>query len=1212
MFHMECFNLIYRLLVLFSITLALIGIWQSWDKVYLFLLLSATCLLLCGRWVRDMYAKFVYGYLWMRGRVVTSFCTLVIEASNYLERKIQKWELSDTMPSLLLLSPKADAEAHKEYIRRLKAAIDNSDVHNIALSGAYGSGKSSILKTFKACFTDYKTVYVSLASFGEKGGNEDKDENRLEYRILQQLFYQVKMSDISESRFGRIERTSLVGKILWTLLLCLMAASYVCLFKAEWLQKMLPKVSSVFKQEYINVISLAVLVLGLAFLVFKLVHFLKRLGLKNLGVNVSSASLEVEDKKNVTAMNRYLDEILYLFQRKKYEVVFFEDLDRFGDIRIFTKLRELNQLLNQSEEINRRVVFVYALCDDVFGCPEDRTKFFDYIIPVIPYVNVSNSGDLFKRSFMELQLPKDSLSTEFLTDISHFVNDTRVLKNIVNEFTLYHQVLDTKLDLQHLLAIILYKNLYPKDFCLLHQGKGMLYDVFASVPLLKKEKRNLIQARMQKINDDVKKINDENLGNVNELNALVVAYFLRQIPGRDKYPKDFNDYDVSVEQLFSDDYVSLILQGKMGYPSFNGRCKPISRDQMMQALGEDFDYEKRKEVIEKRNDGELDRLYNERNRLDNKLTYLENLQLHDLVDNVQGVFAYVEAYQQLDDKRKSEYDILGYLLKEGYIDEDYFYYISIFQEGRMTQQDHDFLMSVKFDKPKGYGYKLTEVETIVTNLKNTDYNKPAIVNFCLLQFLLEKEEAYANQCYMFFATLLQTEGLDAIYDYVRLYGSVSVFVRRLVRFHIGFVDELFADKTHSLQDKLKMMALVFAHAEIDDIRRINEYHPIGKHLNDIDEYWEAFALCDENKALGILDIICLKLKTLKDGNSPLCTRLLEHICESRMFQLNLNNIRFVAEKNGLEVENQDGSVYSCILNGNLQFLKKYVQDDINGFAENVVKDKYENFVSEEEVIGLLKNKRVKYGTKIDLIYHKDFLVKDGKEMDPDLLLFLIDADKIFASLDNVMVCYTSEDNKFLKELVDFMNRHRAEIADDIKSKTEIETGYDILLPAIITEACLDKDFSYAIFDNPFLGEIWKKQVSLLNEEQLFYVLRKKYVSFDYMNSKVANRFLHYYMEDDSEFNYGLFIKSLEDSEDEVLKAMASAKCIAKRMLHFKEIPHCLTAMGDSFEKFKRVGDNVKIPNVDGYKELVDALHSVKYLGKVVPMGKEISVRVLKH
>lgn len=356
----------------------------------------------------------------------------------------------------------------------------------------------------------------------------------------------------------------------------------------------------------------------------------------------------------------------------------------------------------------------------------------------------------------------------------------------------------------------------------------------------------------------------------------------------------------------------------------------------------------------------------------------------------------------------------------------------------------------------------------------------------------------------------------------------------------------------------------------------------------------------------------MKVKTLKDGNTPFCTRLLEYICEFGMFQLNLNNIRFVAEKKGLEVEDQDGSVYSCILNGNLQFLKKYVQDDINGFAENVVKEKDENFVSEEEVIGLLKNNSVKYETKIDLIYYKDFLVKDGEEMDPDLLAFLIDADKILASLDNVKTYYTSEDNKFSKELVDFMNRHRAELADDIKSKTEIETGFDTLLSAIIKETCLNKDFAYAIFDNLFLGEIWKEQVALLNEEQLFYVLRKKYVSFDYMNSKVANRFLYYYMEDESEFDYGLFIKALEESGDEVLKAMASAKCIAKRMLHLKEIPHCLTAMGDSFEKFKRVGDNVKIPNVDGYKELVDALHSVKYLGKVVPMGKEISVRVLKH
>lgn len=92
----------------------------------------------------------------------------------------------------------------------------------------------------------------------------------------------------------------------------------------------------------------------------------------------------------------------------------------------------------------------------------------------------------------------------------------------------------------------------------------MLYDVFASVPLLKKEKRNLIQTRMRKVNDDVKKINDEILESISELNALVVATFLRQSPGKDRYPKNLDGYDVSVEQLFDDYYVSLILQGKWG------------------------------------------------------------------------------------------------------------------------------------------------------------------------------------------------------------------------------------------------------------------------------------------------------------------------------------------------------------------------------------------------------------------------------------------------------------------------------------------------------------------------------------------------------------------------------------------------------------------------------------------------------------------------
>jgi len=66
--------------------------------------------------------------------------------------------------------------------------------------------------------------------------------------------------------------------------------------------------------------------------------------------------------------------------------VIFEDIDRFENTEIFVKLRELNNIINNSKQISRKVVFVYAIRDDMF-IDKERTKFFYFIVPVIPYIN---------------------------------------------------------------------------------------------------------------------------------------------------------------------------------------------------------------------------------------------------------------------------------------------------------------------------------------------------------------------------------------------------------------------------------------------------------------------------------------------------------------------------------------------------------------------------------------------------------------------------------------------------------------------------------------------------------------------------------------------------------------------------------------------------------------------------------------------------------
>lgn len=75
------------------------------------------------------------------------------------------------------------------------------------------------------------------------------------------------------------------------------------------------------------------------------------------------------------------------------------DLDVYEeaiDNGIFERLREVNTLANiQLNKENEKVLrFFYLLRDDIFDS-KDRTKFFDYIIPVVPVVDSSNSYDQF-------------------------------------------------------------------------------------------------------------------------------------------------------------------------------------------------------------------------------------------------------------------------------------------------------------------------------------------------------------------------------------------------------------------------------------------------------------------------------------------------------------------------------------------------------------------------------------------------------------------------------------------------------------------------------------------------------------------------------------------------------------------------------------------------------------------------------------------------
>ena len=61
----------------------------------------------------------------------------------------------------------------------------------------------------------------------------------------------------------------------------------------------------------------------------------------------------------------------------------------------------------------------------------------------------------------------------------HIIDDMRLLKNIYNEYRVYHErIQGTELSNNKLLGMIAYKNLFPRDFSELRLGKGYVFCLF--------------------------------------------------------------------------------------------------------------------------------------------------------------------------------------------------------------------------------------------------------------------------------------------------------------------------------------------------------------------------------------------------------------------------------------------------------------------------------------------------------------------------------------------------------------------------------------------------------------------------------------------------------------------------------------------------------------------------------------------------------------
>ncbi|MFT8442811.1 hypothetical protein [Bifidobacterium aquikefiri] len=703
---------------------------------------------------------------------------------------------------LFPLTPKFDASVHAPYVKELEACLKRPDIHNVALTGSYGVGKSSILGELARKHA-HEVVQISLSTLAPIDlGKVDKSvpkqatttTNRIQQEIVKQLLYSEQPKDMPQSRFNRIGRPNLRREMIAALyggLVCV--ATFLA---TNWYMDVLAAFSLSFGiiQHLLTLLLVFVLFSALSFGAVYMLH--GRVHVRQFSAGPATVTL---DEQSVSFFDQYLDEIMYYFERSNKTLVIFEDLDRFNDSDIFETLRSLNILLNSTKERkDKPIQFIYALKDSVFDneslkneqqktreqLTEDipdiedpaeaesiranRTKFFDIVIPVVPFISHTTAGSLIRQL---LSISEFHISPSIMDLAGRYVTDMRLLKNTCNEFIIFHNRLnagegvDVEFNDDQIFAMMLYKNTSMRQFELMRIGKSNMDRLYADYRNLVSRNISGLQEKNRDLESKKTQINQisdrsNTLGEKFDAALQLVAKVHGYTNGTPSFNINFNNQTITTEDMkneaFWDSYIKVADKQKIKVSVRNGYYG--------NSLNLTFD----KTDIAAISDISLDESSWEPNRLKDlssqidmhreQISFLRSADMADLIpcseftlaiklpkteensiDNNEGKTSDNHSFNEIAQYRLG--NGLAYeLVKKGVLNRNYALYAQMFYGDRVSAAATNFIHHQIEPNQMDVEFSLNDrdVADVLRMNENHDLGERAFYNISILSYILDK------------------------------------------------------------------------------------------------------------------------------------------------------------------------------------------------------------------------------------------------------------------------------------------------------------------------------------------------------------------------------------------------------------------------------------------------------------------------------------------
>ncbi len=972
------------------------------------------------------------------------------------------------------------------YNEALDFVFKEDDLLNIAISGPYASGKSSVFKTYeekRLKKKKLKGIHISLSYFSPnlkskiKNQNPDdeltfNDELMLERKIINQIIHQIEPKQIPSTDFKvKAESKSWIN-IFWASIISLFFCCFIYIDKTllnKWLEE----------PTQLTLILIGSLFTLITFVFYKIIDLQHR---KNLirKLKIFQNEIDISSECDVSYFDKYLDEIIYILRKSKLDFIVFEDIDRYDDNLILNKLRELNYIYNQRQKNRKRkptkgktIKFIYLIKDEIFQSKE-RTKFFDYILPIVPVMDNSNSLGKMEELFKNENIYSD-FSITFLDTLSLYLDDIRLIKNICNEYIIYKKKLPHQASWfkkENLLAIIVYKNIFPEDYSLtrLGLGQGVVHRIIES---LKQEKNtdNETETKIKELDEkiqlkkeEIKNLETNHLENIDELDALYIKF-------PSKFYSDYYEFEdgTKISDLNTKELIFNLKKNKYKVKSSYYSNDYINYEGYFDALKQDDEYKNRRKklniILQNKKstlEQEIRELEKQKLQLKSPKKISEIIKLKQANNiNIDNIFKAHIDNQTEHEQCKSEYDklssscyfpLLRTLIVQGYIDENYNDYTSLYDEQGLPQNDMLFLRNINERILNDWQLELKKPEIVLKRLNannSSKFNELAVLNFSLLDHLLATDKtSYLSQFINLLTSHREINFIKQYFSrfYILLINNNTKYQPEYLCLFVKQINIQLWNIWASIDklDQRLYLYLSFIHNQPNELENMNGEVALKEFIekqNDflcIDEEWNRiFQLLDEtenhlSKITDAFTILNIQFKQI-EHSTPELLALVE---ANDYYELNYVNVKHILQ-NRYNQTNFDSHIIQTILTlSDDAPIKLYFERNkgilVRSIAESDIPIIEDN---QETVLLILNNMFVSSDDKISYIEKISLTFKLLEQItDKAVWNKLLENKKIEYSAENIVhyfFNYELKDDRYRKinkELANFINNSHTHIS----------------------------------------------------------------------------------------------------------------------------------------------------------------------------------------